>query len=61
MYEPVLMVISCQNYLGFSGFNLSNTDLSIYPEKEILLTQGCPAYVVGVEDFVIQGKHDGFP
>ena len=58
---PVLFIFTIMNYLGYAGVRLNNEAFSSYPyEQEVLLMEGCGVYAVGVEDIVINNKHQDF-
>lgn len=43
-----------QNYRGFAGFRLNREEFSShYYEKEVLLVEGMPVFVIGVEDIYL--------
>ena len=52
--RTVIFVINLQNYRGFQGFRLNREDFSShYHEKEVLLLEGIPMFVLGVEDVIL--------
>ena len=58
---PVLFIFTIMNYVGYQGVRLNNEAFSSYPyEQEVLLSEGCEVYAVGVEDIVINNKHQDF-
>lgn len=49
-FEAVLFVITCQNYETFQGISMNSEEYTSYPnEQEILLREGCPVWILGVE------------
>ena len=52
--QSVLFVICLHNYHGFYGLRLNSAMYSAHPEeREILLTEGAPMFVMGVEEMYI--------
>ena len=59
--DPVLFVISCQNYLSFQGFRLNNEGYTAYPlEQEVLLVEGCEVIVLDVQKYQLNNIHPKF-
>ncbi len=57
----VLFVILAQNYFGFGGIRLDNCAYSAYSsEGEVLLCEGCPVKVLGIEKKNIVNDHPDF-
>ena len=53
-FHSVLFVICLHNYDGFCGFQMNSSRLSAHPnEKEILLLEGAPMAIIGVEELTI--------
>lgn len=46
---PVLFIIGCQKYKTFTGFRMTSAYTAFPQESEILLREGCPVYVLGVD------------
>ena len=47
---PTLFVIACGNYRGISGLTMNNEAYTAYPsEAEVLLCEGCPIHVLGID------------
>lgn len=54
IHNPVLFVVSCQNYNSPLGIRMNNEAYTSYPsEQEYLLQEGCPIFVLGVEHNVL--------
>lgn len=52
--KTVIFVMNIQNYAGFAGFRLNREEYSShYYEKEVLLVEGIPMFVLGVEDIYL--------
>ena len=52
--EIVLFAICMQNYHNFPGVRLNTPDLSSHPqEKEAILIEGVPMFVLGVEQKMV--------
>ena len=50
---PTLFVISVRNYISPEGMRMNNEAYTSYPgENEILLREGCPVFVLDIEDCV---------
>ena len=60
--RPVIFVISCKNYYSPDGISLKDENCSSYPqEKEFLLREGCPVFVLEViPDYEIKNSHLSF-
>ena len=51
---PVLIVISCKNYISPDGFAMNNIAYTAYPaENEIILSDGCLVKVLGIQRDVL--------
>ena len=57
----VLFVMLVRNYDGYDGFRLNDIKYSAHPEeREVLFAEGCPVFVMGVEEVMISNlKVDG--
>ena len=55
--QPVVFVISLQNYGGQPGFRLNNENLTAHlPDQELILKDGTQMWVNAVEKVEIPGK-----
>ena len=53
-YKPVLFVFLLKNYNGFSGWRLTNSNYTAYPqEQEFLFREGFGIIVLHVDDSVL--------
>lgn len=61
-HDPILFIISCQNYFTVSGTNMNHEAYTSYPsEEELLMREGTKIYVLGVEsDVEINNPHPSF-
>lgn len=56
-FKQVLFVICMHNYGPFAGFRLNTENYSAHPhEKQVLLMDGAPMFVIGTEEITIDWK-----